>query len=35
MLNAGQKAPDFALENDRGEEVTLAGLLEDGGVRPR
>ena len=30
MLNAGQKAPDFALENDRGEEVTLAGLLEDG-----
>ena len=30
MLNAGQKAPDFALENDKGEEVTLAGLLENG-----
>jgi peroxiredoxin Q/BCP len=30
MLNAGEKAPDFALENDRGEEVTLAGLLEGG-----
>ena len=30
MLNAGEKAPDFALENDRGEEVTLGGLLESG-----
>ena len=30
MLNAGEKAPDFALENDKGEEVTLGGLLESG-----
>ena len=30
MLNAGEKAPNFALENDRGEELTLAGLLENG-----
>lgn len=30
MLKAGQRAPDFALENDKGEEVTLAGLLENG-----
>ena len=30
MLNAGEKAPDFALENDKGEEVTLGELLESG-----
>ncbi len=30
MLKAGQRAPDFALENDKGDEVTLAGLLENG-----
>ncbi len=30
MLKAGRKAPDFALENDNGETVTLAGLLENG-----
>ncbi len=30
MLNAGETAPDFALENDNGETVTLTGLLENG-----
>ena len=30
MLNAGDKAPDFALENDRGEEISLSGLLRNG-----
>jgi len=30
MLKAGQKAPDFVLENDRGEEVSLSGLLKNG-----
>ena len=30
MLKAGQKAPDFVLENDKGEEVSLAGLLKNG-----
>jgi peroxiredoxin Q/BCP len=30
MLKAGQKAPDFMLENDKGEEVSLSGLLKNG-----
>lgn len=30
MLKAGQKAPDFVLENDKGEEVSLTGLLKNG-----
>lgn len=30
MLKAGQKAPDFVLENDKGEEVSLSGLLKNG-----
>ena len=30
MLSAGAEAPNFELENDRGETVSLAGLLEDG-----
>jgi peroxiredoxin Q/BCP len=30
MLKAGQKAPEFVLENDKGEEISLAGLLENG-----
>ena len=30
MLKAGTEAPNFELENDRGETVSLAGLLEDG-----
>ena len=30
MLKTGERAPEFALENDKGEEVTLGGLLESG-----
>ena len=30
MLNTGLKAPDFVLENDRGGETSLSGLLQDG-----
>jgi peroxiredoxin Q/BCP len=30
MLNPGEKAPQFILENDRGEKVSLEGLLENG-----
>jgi peroxiredoxin Q/BCP len=30
MLKAGAKAPKFELENDRGEKISLTGLLENG-----
>ena len=30
MLKAGQKAPEFVLENDKGEQVSLSGLLKNG-----
>ncbi|MDH3533662.1 MAG: peroxiredoxin [Gammaproteobacteria bacterium] len=30
MLNAGDIAPDFTLQNDQGVETSLAGLLQDG-----
>lgn len=30
MLNIGDQAPDFALPNQHGQEVTLAGLLANG-----
>jgi peroxiredoxin Q/BCP len=30
MLKTGSKAPDFVLENDRGGETSLSGLLEKG-----
>ena len=30
MLKAGEKAPDFVLENDKGEQVSLSGLLKNG-----
>lgn len=30
MLNKGERAPDFTLESDAGEQVTLTGLLENG-----
>lgn len=32
MLKKGDRAPDFELEDDEGNAVTLSGLLEDGGV---
>ena len=30
MLKAGEKAPEFVLENDKGEETSLTDLLKDG-----
>ena len=30
MLKTGEKAPDFVLENDKGEQVSLSGLLKNG-----
>ena len=30
MLNAGEKAPEFVLENDKGEETSLTDLLKNG-----
>lgn len=30
MLKAGEKAPEFVLENDKGEETSLTGLLKNG-----
>ena len=30
MLKAGDKAPEFVLKNDKGDEVSLGGLLEKG-----
>lgn len=30
MLKAGKKAPNFELENDKGEKISLTGLLENG-----
>lgn len=30
MLKVGSKAPEFVLQNDRGEDTTLSDLLEDG-----
>ena len=30
MLDAGTKAPEFTLENDQGEDITLSSLLEGG-----
>ncbi len=30
MLKVGSKAPEFVLQNDRGEDTTLSGLLEHG-----
>jgi peroxiredoxin Q/BCP len=30
MLEAGEKAPKFVLENDKGEKISLTGLLESG-----
>ena len=30
MLKAGEKAPEFVLENDRGEETSLTDLLKNG-----
>ena len=30
MLNTGSQAPEFTLENERGEATTLADLLADG-----
>jgi peroxiredoxin Q/BCP len=30
MLKAGEKAPEFVLENDKGEEISLSDLLKNG-----
>ena len=30
MLKAGQKAPEFVLENDKGKEISLSSLLKKG-----
>jgi peroxiredoxin Q/BCP len=30
MLKAGDKAPEFVLENDKGEEISLSDLLKNG-----
>ena len=30
MLKAGARAPEFVLQNERGEDISLSGLLENG-----